>query len=98
MISVASIMRGQPTDFPEKSSKQANNQANNKTIHVDSKTYLVSESDSIEDRYSYFCNWEQQYSTFKPKDYERPGMRFPFYADDPVDSEIADLKLTRVKH
>jgi hypothetical protein len=47
MISVASIMRGQPTDFPEKSSKQANNQANNKTIHVDSKTYLVSDSDSI---------------------------------------------------
>ena len=79
MISVASIMRGEPADFHKNSDVPSKKQV----IHDGSPTCPVNDYH----RDSYYANYEM-FSTFTPDEHERLGMPFPFYADDDDDDEI----------
>lgn len=74
MISVASIMRGEPADFKSVCP----------TTPASSPAPYESESLYHPGGYarkSFFANYEV-FSTFTPDEYNRPAMRLPFYAGD----------------
>lgn len=78
MISVASIMRGAPMDFPEK--KAAAVPASTPDVCQTTRDQICANQ---YEKNSYYANYEV-FSTLTPTEHERSGMRFPFYADDPV--------------
>ena len=72
MIRVSSFWRWELKDYESFKKKDAQaEESGTKRVPQEIERHQV----------AYFANYEQ-YSTFTPHEYDRPGMRFPFYDDD----------------